>query len=185
MPAQPRPKPPAPDQPPGPATLIPLGTIVGPHALRGELRVRLFNPDSTTLRVGATVVLQRAPERQARRVAALRPHRQFTLLTLDGCASITAAEQLVGYEVCVAERDLPPAGAGEVYHYQLLGMTVVTTAGVEVGRVAEVLALPSNDVCVVRGEREYLIPFIADVVKEVDRDRRRLLIDPLPGLLDP
>jgi len=166
-------------------SLVPLGNIVNTHATRGEIRVRTFNPSSTTLSPGATVVLRRGQERLERHVRAIRPHKQFLLLTLDGCDSMTAAQALIGYEVCVPETALPPAGPNEIYHYHLIGMTVVTTDGSELGTVAEVLSTASNDVCVVRaGSREHLVPFIADVIKEVDRDGRRLVIDPLPGLLE-
>lgn len=166
-------------------TLIALGEVVSTHATHGELRVHLFNPGSTTLSDGLTVVLRRGAEQQQRRVVALRPHKHFILLSLEGCESMTAAQELVGYEVCVREQDLPPTGPDEVYHYQLLGMTVVTTAGSEVGVVADVISTPSNDVCVVRADaHEHLIPLIADVVRQVDRARHRLVIDPLPGLLD-
>jgi len=169
-----------------PEALIALGDIVNTHATHGELRVRLFNPQSTALTCGATVILRRGTEQQERRIAGLRSHKHLVLLTLDGCDSMTAAEALIGCEVCIPEHALPPAGADEVYHYQLLGMTVVTTGGTEVGIVTEVIPTGSNDVCVVRSDaREHLIPLIADVVRSVDRQEKRLVIEPLPGLLDP
>jgi 16S rRNA processing protein RimM len=169
----------------GDAALIPLGQLVNVHATRGELRMLPFNPHSTTLSAGATVVLRRRDDRQRWHIKAIRPHKRFLLLTLEGCASMAAAEALVGYEVCVAEDDLPPAGPGEIYHYQLLGMTVVTTTGAELGVVGEVFATAGHDVCVVRSpDAEHLIPLTANIVKEVDRERLRLVIDPLPGLLD-
>ncbi len=147
--------------------------------------MRLFNPASNVLTTVTDVVLRRGAAEQERGIRGMRPHKGCTLLTLAGCESMTAAEELVGWEVCVRETQLPPAAPGEAYHYQLLGMTVVTLDGVEIGDVAEVLTTAANDICVVRqGTREYLIPFIADVVREVDRDRRRLVIDPLPGLLE-
>ncbi len=168
-----------------PEALIALGTIVNTHATHGELRVRLFNPDSTTLTVGVRVVLRRGDAQQQRRVVALRPHQRFVLLTLEGCESMTAAQELIGYEVCVHESILPPTRRDEVYHYQLLGMSVVTTAGAEIGVVTEVIPVGSNDICVVRADaREHLIPLIADVVRHVDRESRRLVIEPLPGLLE-
>jgi 16S rRNA processing protein RimM len=168
-----------------PQALIALGTIVNTHATHGELRVRLFNPDSTTLTAGLTVVLRRGDAQQQWRVAATRPHKPFVLLTLEGCESMTAAQELVGCEVCVHESILPPAGRNEVYHYQLIGMTVVTTAGAEVGVVTEVIPIGSNDVCVVRTDgHEHLIPLIADVVRHLDRESKRLVIEPLPGLLE-
>jgi 16S rRNA processing protein RimM len=169
-----------------PEALIALGEIVNTHATHGELRVRLFNPHSTTLTRGSLVVLRRGADQHERRIIALRPHKHLMLLTLDGCDSMAAAEALVGCEVCVREHELPPAGPDEVYHYQLLGMTVVTTAGTEIGVVTEVIPIGSSDVCVVRSDTsEHLIPLIADVVRQVDRDNKRLVIDPLPGLLDP
>lgn len=169
-----------------PEALIALGEIVNTHATQGELRVRLFNPHSTTLARGSTVILRRGTEHHTRRIVGLRAHKHLVLLTLDGCDSMTAAEALIGCEVCIPENELPPAGPDEVYHYQLLGMTVVTTAGMEVGIVTEVIPTASNDVCVVRSAaREHLIPLIANVVRQVDHEDKRLVIDPPPGLLDP
>ena len=169
-----------------PEALIALGQIANTHATHGELRVRLFNPDSTILAPGVTVVLRRGAEQQTRRIIALRPHKHLMLVTLEDCESMTAAEALIGFEVCVREDALPPAGPQEVYYYHLVGMTVVTTTGLEVGVITEVIPIGSNDVCVVRADAgEHLIPLIADVVRTVDREQKRLVIDPLPGLLDP
>jgi len=168
-----------------PNTLIALGHVVGPHATRGELRVRPFNPDSTTLRPGSLVVLRHGQNCDERRVTAVRRHKHYLLVTLHGCDSMTAAEALKGHEVCVPDTELPEIGPDEIYHYELLGMTVVTTTGDALGTVAEVMRTPSNDICVVRAaEREHLIPLVESIVTEIDRVGRRLVIDPLPGLLD-
>jgi len=165
--------------------LIPLGQIVNTHAIRGELRVRLYNPSSQTLTVGMRVTLRRGDACLEYVISALRPHRQLILLTLEGCDSMTAAEALVGHEICIHAADLPPPAAGEIYHFQLIGLAVETTTGEHLGTVEEVMATGSADVCVVRSQgREFLIPMIDDVVKAVDRESGRIVIDPLPGLLD-
>jgi 16S rRNA processing protein RimM len=168
-----------------PNTLIALGYVVGPHATRGELRVRPFNPDSTTLQAGCTVVLRHGPDREERRVTAVRRHKHYLLVTLHGCDSMNAAEALKGRELCVHEADLPQIGPDEIYHYELVGMTVITAAGADVGTVVEVMATPGNDICVVRaGDREHLIPLVDSIVTQIDRQQRRLVIDPPLGLLD-
>jgi 16S rRNA processing protein RimM len=165
--------------------LIPLGQIVNTHATRGEIRVRLYNPSSSTLQQGSRVVLRRGTECVERVITGLRPHRQLLLLTLDGCDSMTAAETLIGYEICVGAAALPPTAAGEIYYHELMGMTVVTVLGAELGVVAEMMTTASSDICVVRaGRQEYLIPLVDDVVKQIDRDTRRIVIEPLPGLLE-
>jgi 16S rRNA processing protein RimM len=166
-------------------TLIALGHVVGPHATRGELRVRPFNPDSTTLRAGSAVVLRHGQDCEERRVTAVRRHKHYLLVTLHGCDTMPAAAALKGREVCVHEADLPNIGPDEIYHYELVGMAVLTTTGEDVGTVAEVMTTPSNDICIVRAvEREHLIPLVDSVVKAIDRQRRHLVIDPVPGLLD-
>ncbi len=166
-------------------TLLPLGPLVNTHGIRGELRLLPYNPDSTTLRPGLRVVLRREDAQITRQLRSLRRHKRFLLLTFDGCDSLDAAEALVGYELCVAVDDLPPLRVGEVYHYELVGMAVVTTAGDNLGTVTGVLTTSANDVCVVRqGAAEHLIPLVASVVREIDRDGRRVVIEPLPGLLE-
>ncbi len=166
-------------------SLIALGHVVGPHATRGELRVRPFNPDSTTLHAGCTIVLRDGQQCEERRVTAIRRHKHYLLLTVHGCDSMNAAETLTGREVCVHAAELPRIGPDEIYHYELVGMAVITTTGEDLGTVAEVLPTPSNDVCIVRARgREHLIPLVDTIVRAIDRTQRRLVIDPMPGLLD-
>jgi 16S rRNA processing protein RimM len=165
--------------------LIAVGRVVTTHGLRGEMRVQLYNPDSTSIQPNADIVLRRADDDSIHHVVAVRPHKRVLLVTLEGYDSIEASQALVGCEVCVPKSDLPPVAEGQVYHFDLLGMDVVTTSGENLGSVAEIMALGSHDVCVVRrGNRESLIPMIEDVIKQIDRDNRRLIIEPLPGLLD-
>lgn len=165
--------------------LIAVGRVATTHGLRGELRVQLFNPDSTVIQPGADIILRHNGRETPHHVRSVRPHKRVLLVIFESCDSIDDAEALVGAEVCIAKTDLPPTGEDEIYHFELIGMAVVTTGGVDLGTVAEVLAVSSNDVCVVRdGSREYLIPMIADVIKQVDRKARRLVVEPLPGLLD-
>src|SRR5437867_3186311 len=81
--------------------------------------------------------------------------------------------------------DLPPPAEDEFYYHEVVGFRVETTGGEPLGAVAETFTTGLNDVWVVRGSgREHLIPVIADVVRALDRATRRIVIEPLPGLLD-
>jgi 16S rRNA processing protein RimM len=91
----------------------------------------------------------------------------------------------VGARVLVLQADLPPPGDDEFYYHELEGFAVATTDGQALGSIVETFATGANDVWVVRdGRREYLIPVIADVVRSIDRDGRRIVIEPIPGLLE-
>ncbi len=177
------------------AKLLSIGRLVGTHGIRGELKLLTYNPQSEAIFPGIRVALMRPGHRDAdgkkaaapemKVLTAVRPHQRLLLIRFDDCDSMTSAEAWVGAEVCVAASDLPESGPDELYHYELIGMDVVTVDGTELGRVVEILETGANDVCTVRGRgREYLIPLIAEVVKTIDKEARRLVIDPLPGLLD-
>jgi 16S rRNA processing protein RimM len=85
----------------------------------------------------------------------------------------------------VPRADLPAPGPDEFYHHEVVGFAVETTAGLRLGTIAETLETGLNQVWVVRdGAHEHLVPVIADVVREIDRGAGRVVIEPLPGLLD-
>ena len=176
-----RPADPAPPDEP----LVELGPIVNRHGIRGELRLLPHNPQSDAAASSdELVLLWPGGRRETRRVRGARRHKRFVLLQLDGVADADAAEALVGCTVAVPRAALPPAGRDAVYHADLLGCAVVTTAGETLGTVREIMSTRSNDVCVVRdGRREVLVPMVADVIAEIDLAGRRVVVNPLPGLL--
>jgi len=168
-------------------SLLQIGRIVKRHGVRGELRVLPYNPDSTVLELLPEVVLQ-APNGgcDARRILSARRHKHFVLVRFEGVDSAEDADAFIGCTVSLPRAKLPPAREGEVYYHDLIGCAVRTEAGEDLGHVFEVFATGSNDVCVVRGGGvEHLIPMIADVVVDLDIERRQLVIRVLPGLLDP
>ena len=168
-------------------SLVELGPIVNRHGIRGELRLLLHNPESDAVVASAeVVVLWPGGRREARRVrgspppqalravAARRRRRRHRRRDARSAAPWP----------CRARRCRRP-GSDAVYHADLLGCAVVTTAGEALGTVREMLVTGSNDVCVVRdATREVLVPMVADVIEEIDLAGRRLVVRPLPGLLD-
>jgi 16S rRNA processing protein RimM len=88
-----------------------------------------------------------------------------------------AAELLRGCDVAVTREDLGEAPEGEFYWVDLVGHAVVNLGGESLGKVEELLRAGGADVLVVRGDRERLIPFIADFVKGVDRAAKRITVD--------
>lgn len=166
--------------------LVELGPIVNRHGIRGEVRLLPYNPESDVApRLRMCVLIHPDGRRESRAVRSARPHKRFVLLTFAGVDTANAAEELVGCTVAVPRDALPPPGEDAAYHADLLGCTVETTAGERLGVVQEMLITGSNDVCVVRdGTREVLVPMIADAIAALDVAHRRIVVHPLPGLLD-
>ena len=163
--------------PPG---YVAIGRVGAPWGVRGAVRVvpltdsrELFAPGR-----GVTVSGQR------RTIASARWQKGIVSLRLSGTDDREAAEALRGRLLAVAESELLPLPEGQYYRFQLIGLAVVSTDGEELGRVTDVLSTGANDVYVVRGDRgELLLPATDEVVREIDLEKGRMLIEALPGLL--
>jgi 16S rRNA processing protein RimM len=161
--------------------LVRIGKVVRALGLKGFLGVAgsegaLAELEGVTLRLpGAEAVRWRIEE--------ARPQGRLWAVKVDGVSDRTAAEGLVGAEVLAPYDELPEAGEGQVRWVDLDGLEVVTTAGAAVGRVTGLLETGAVDVLVVTGPGgEKLIPLAPYVT--VDREARRIVVDPPEGLLD-
>ena len=172
-----------------PLTLV-VGRIVKPHGVQGELVVEV-RTDSPELRFapGSVLGLRRRGARgsESFTVAAARPHAGRLLVFGEGVRGREAAEGLRGAVLTVPADELEPIDDPDEFHdHQLEGLHVVLTAGDEVGVVDEVLHTPAGELLAVRtpDKREVLVPFVAEIVPEVDLGAGRLLVDPPEGLFD-
>lgn len=100
------------------------------------------------------------------------------VMQFDGIDDRDAAAPLIGCEIAVRRTQLPPAAPGEYYWTDLVGLRVETIDGIDLGRVDHLFETGSNDVVVVRGERERLIPFLRDeVIRSIDLDAGLMQVD--------
>lgn len=106
------------------------------------------------------------------------------LVKFRGLEDRGQAERIVGRRLLVTEEEIGEAPADAFWEHQVMGMKVRTREGKNLGEVMEVMETGANDVLVVRGEKEYLIPMTGEVVKEIDLESGSILIEPLPGLLE-
>lgn len=168
------------------APLIPLGRLVNTHGVRGDLRLLPHSFPCRTLHPGLTVFLQDAQSQiYTHKVVGARPRAPFIIVKLDGVDSLDHAETLRDMTVAVEETVLPPLKDGEFYYYQVVGLTVRTTTGTEIGEIAQVFFSGGHDIWVVRqGEKEYLIPVTEEIVRSIDIPGKQAIIDPLEGLLE-
>jgi 16S rRNA processing protein RimM len=167
------------------ATAIAVGDLGSPHGLRGQLHLWPHQPGAPSLEPGRRVLLERDGAWHAASVRTVASHGRGMLITLDGIEDRSAAARVTGMRILVRAEDLPPADEGEFYAFELHGFAMVTTDGRALGTIEDTFSTGLNDVWVVRGDgREHLIPIIDDVVREIDRDGRRVVIEAMPGLLD-
>ncbi len=149
---------------------ITLGVITRPQGVTGELRVHLFNPDSTLLD-GLDEIFLRPPEEEIPtlvRMLSWRRAPKASLLRLEGVASREQAEELRGLELCIPRSVLPALDEGEFYFVDLIGLKVLHE-GELVGEVVEVLDYPSVECLKVRTAQGFVeIPNLPQWIERVD-----------------
>jgi len=163
-----------------------FGRIVGAHGLHGALRVRAENPESPNLDIIKRLFVDRDGTMIEHRVESFAQAGRGALkVTLEGIQSVEQAQALRGLDLYRARDDLPAPAPNEFYYFQVLGLRVETIEGRALGRIEEVFFNGAHDVWVVKdGSSEVLIPVIEDVVRQIDLDGGRAVVDAIPGLLD-
>ncbi|MFJ4338064.1 ribosome maturation factor RimM [Streptomyces sp. NPDC088915] len=157
------------------------------HGIKGEVTVEV-RTDEPELRLGPGAVLLTDPASTGPlTIETGRVHSGRLLLRFEGVRDRTAAEALRN-TLLIAEVDPTemPEEEDEYYDHQLMDLDVVLADGTEIGRITEISHLPSQDLFIVERPdgTELMIPFVGEIVTEIDLEEQRAVIDPPPGLID-
>jgi 16S rRNA processing protein RimM len=157
------------------------------HGIKGEVTVEV-RTDEPEVRLAPGAVLATDPASAGPlTIESGRVHSGRLLLRFAGVRDRTAAEALRN-TLLIAEVDPEetPEDPDEYYDHQLIDLDVVTRDGTPVGRIEEIAHLPHQDLLVVRRADggEVLVPFVGEIVPEIDLEGQRAVIDPPPGLID-
>lgn len=156
--------------------MLVLGRISGVYGVRGW--VKIFSDTDPRENILKFRPWYLGPKHQPCRVAEGRRQGKGLVARIDGCDDRDQAAALVGLEIAVRRDQLPPPKVDEFYWADLEGLSVETLEGAQLGRVDRLFATAANDVLVVKGDRERLLPFLWDrVIKEVDFDLGRMRVD--------
>ncbi|HEU4709507.1 MAG TPA: ribosome maturation factor RimM [Methylophilaceae bacterium] len=163
--------------------MIVMGRIVAPYGILGWVKVQ---PETAELDglldypewwIGRDEGPRKTPW-QKLQVEAARVHANTLLVKLAGVTDRTSALALKGRHIAVPRDALPALQENEFYHADLIGLDVQNLQQVDFGKVVDVMQTGANDVLVVKqGDHERLIPFIDQVVPEVDLEKRLIIVD--------
>lgn len=166
-----------------------VGKIVNTHGIRGEVRV-LSNTDFPEERFAKGEALTIFDEKDNKVidlvVKSSRQHKQFYLVVFEGLENINFVEKYKGMTLKVSEDQLFELEENEFYYHEIMGCTVVSEDGEEIGVVEDIYTPGANDVWGIKrkGKKDALIPYIEDVVKDIDIENKKITIHVMEGLLD-
>ena len=154
-----------------------MGRIIAPFGVKGWVKVQPNTAAIENRLAYRTWWVGGEGDWRERAVTEAKVQGRVVVARLTGCDDRDAAASLRGKPVAVPRAALPEARSGEYYWSDLIGLAVVNVAGQDFGRVTQILETGANDVLVVQGERERLIPFIAPVIREVDPGTGTIRVD--------
>lgn len=155
-----------------------LGRVSGLFGLQGWVRVFSHTVPRDGITRYQPVFLQQREGWREFRIEDGRAHGAGVVLKFAGCEDRDQAASLIQSEIAVRRSQLPPPEPGEYYWTDLEGLRVVTQTGIALGEVSHLLTTGANDVLVVRGERERLIPFLRDqVIVAVSLEQGLITVD--------
>ena len=163
---------------------VSIGKIVRSQGRRGELRFKPYFEISKKLFFSRIIVKNKEIPVEFQ-VESLRPLKDFYIIKLKGIDTIAQAGDLVGEIIFLRENDLFPLEKDEYYYFHITGCAVILTNGEKIGEVEDFISMCDNELLVVRGKgAEIYIAFTADICREVNLNKKEIVIDPPKGLLD-
>jgi 16S rRNA processing protein RimM len=163
-----------------------VGIVRKPHGLAGEVSVESRTDFPERFVAGAAVTWRRGAESRELRVAGARPHGERLLLAFEGVHDVDAARALQDGELSIPGAAATPPPEGFFYSHEIVGWECVDTAGRRLGAAAGLEKAPGSPMLAVTREdgSEALVPFVDGIVVEVDRAKRRIVLDPPEGLME-
>lgn len=164
-----------------------VGKIVNTHGVRGEVKVKRITDFEDRFAVGSMLYITLEDQNSLElEIDGHRQHQQFDLLHFKGYDNINDVELFKGAYLKIKEEQLTPLAEGEYYYHEIIGCEMYTTSGEKIGEITSILSPGANDVWVIErpNGKEALIPFIKDVVKDVNVGSKKVTIELMEGLLD-
>lgn len=162
-----------------------LGVIGRPHGVRGDVRLWPHNSRTGLLEAGRTLSVG-AHQGTVRDLTVKRIRRDAKgpIVTFEGIFDRDVAKTLTGQRWFESRDDFPALASDEIYIADLIGLRARLEDGSEIGEVAEVWTATATDIIVIRdGEREHLVPNVAEFVRRMDLEKGEIVIRPIEGLL--
>ena len=150
---------------------IPVGRVVSTSGLKGEVKFYYYNEAKEEFFDHASLFALKGDEYIELKPEGARYQKRFFYLSFRGLTTVEEVSFLTTKELFVREEDLRPLDSDEYYDYQLIGLNVISADGSPLGKVGSVMHTGGNDILVIKGEREYLVPMVEGFINSIDVER--------------
>lgn len=166
--------------------LLVVGAVRRPHGLRGEVIVDVRTDFPERFAEGVRLLWRGRGAERRLVVSGVRPGARGLLMRFEGVEDVDAARALQGGELCVPEAEAHPAPEGFFYAHEVRGFSCEDETGRPLGTAADLEHTPAGPMLTVATAegREALVPWTHPIVVRVEREARRIVLDPPEGLFE-
>ena len=157
--------------------LVVMGRIVAPYGVFGWLKIVPDTEEFDSLLDYKTWWIGKDSDWRELKVESAKIHNDVLVVKLQSIDDRDAAVACKGKQIAVPRASLPKLKSEEYYWSDLIGLAVKNQQNVDFGKITDVFATGANDVIVATGDKERLIPYIAQVILEVDLEEKTMLVD--------
>ena len=161
-----------------------IGQIVNTRGLKGEVKVNSFSEVENRFETIDTILIKIKNEYKEYKIEKVSYNKNQTILKLEGVNTIDDAEKLRNLYVYIYRNQLDELPEGTYYIADLIGLEVFLESGEKIGIVDDIFSTGSNDVYVVKNElgQQKLLPAIDEVLKKIDIEKGRIIVNLIKGL---
>lgn len=162
-----------------------IGQIVNTFGIKGMVKIKPFTDDMTRFDELKKIYVQNKTGKKEYEIEEVKYHKQMVLIKFKGIETPEEADVLRESYLIINREDLKPLEEGTYYIVDLIGCEVYTDEGVLLGTLFDIFNTGSNDIYEVKDElgKQILLPAIADVVKEIDLENRKITVHLIEGLM--
>ena len=159
-----------------------IGKIVNTHGIKGEIRIlSKFKFKDKVFKKDMNIYIGDNKDKEI--ISTYRVHKNFDMITMDGYNNINQILKYKGCNVYINEEDLT-LNKDEYLDNELENMDVIADEKI-IGKVVRIERYPTNNLIVVNnGVKDFLIPFVRDIILNVDLKKKQVIIKNIKGLLD-
>lgn len=164
--------------------LLQVGVITSTHGIRGEVKVFPTTDDAARFKKLKNVILDNGKERRDLEITSVKFFKNQVILKFKGIDDINDVEKYKKAPLFVTRENAVPLEENEYFIADLIGLSVTSDEGEELGVIDDVLQTGANDVYVVKkaGANDLLIPAIKDCILDVDVENGTMKVHLLAGL---
>ena len=166
--------------------LLQVGVITSPHGVRGEVKVFPTTDDVNRFKKLKNVILDDGKTTMEMEIVSVKFFKNLVILKFKGLDSMNDVEKYRRAKLLVTRENAVKLKKDEYFIADLIGLSVVSEEGEELGKLTDVLQTGANDVYIIskKGEQDLLVPAIKECIKEINLEKSLMTIHLMKGLRD-